>query len=290
MEANPCGAVTKTAVKAEKKRRALSAAEYQMLLAAAPPERRLVYQFLMFTGARRAEAAQLRWGDLRLDGLNPRVDFRSSTTKSGKPESVPLVAGLAVALRTARAARTNTADEAPVFRSIPMVQTLLNDLATVGIDEKDERGRVVVLHSLRHSLATMLAASQVPMSVAQRIMRHRDIRLTAETYTDEALLSMVEAMRALPAMTAPAVEVVDAKATGTDGGKAVPDFVPFEGHKVAQTGNPRSHTPVPKRTEVPVGSPLGTSGHRHRKAPRLGLEPSQIVGWRGRLCGIGHWS
>jgi hypothetical protein len=36
------------------------------------------------------------------------------------------------------------------------------------------------------------------MAVAQRIMRHRDIKLTAEVYTDEGLLPLSAAMHALP--------------------------------------------------------------------------------------------
>ena len=275
MEGNPCAAVPKTTVKAEKKRRALSAGECRMLLDAAPARRRLVYLFLMLTGARRAEAAQLRWGDLRLDGLNARVDFRSATTKSGKAESVPLVAGLADAFRVAREARTDVADDAPVFRSIPMVRTFLKDVKAAGIDAKDERGRVLVLHSLRHSLATMLAASQVPMAVAQRVMRHRDIRLTADTYCDEALLPMVEAMRALPAMTAASVPVV-LKATGTDGKILVPDSVPFGRHNAAQTGIVVRVVQSESGAQVLQRAPLGTLGHTRtlgKKVGDLGFEP-----------------
>jgi len=65
--------------------------------------------------------------------------------------------------------------------------------------------RVLHVHSLRHSLATMLAASGVPMPVAQRIMRHRDIKLTAEVYTDEGLLPLHAAMQALPRLSGCAI-------------------------------------------------------------------------------------
>ncbi len=236
MEANPCAAVPKTTVKTEKRRRALSAIECRRLLAAAPERRRLVYLFLVLTGARRAEAAQVRWSDLHLDGLNPRVDFRAATTKSGRPESVPLVPELADALQAAREARESGAEDGVVFRSIPMVKTLHKDLRAAEIDVEDERGREVVLHSLRHSLATMLASSKVPMAVAQRIMRHRDIRLTAEVYCDEALLPMVEAMRALPALAGGVAEPVVLRATGTDGKAVVPETVPFVWHNGSPAG------------------------------------------------------
>ncbi|HYE02011.1 MAG TPA: tyrosine-type recombinase/integrase [Phycisphaerales bacterium] len=74
------------------------------------------------------------------------------------------------------------------------------DLDRASIKQSDQRGRKVVLHSLRHSLGTMLAASSVLMAVAQRIMRHRDIRLTAEVYTDEGPLPLAAAVRSLPSV------------------------------------------------------------------------------------------
>jgi len=72
------------------------------------------------------------------------------------------------------------------------------ELAAAKIDEVDGRGRKVVLHSLRHTLATMLVAANVPMPIAQRIMRHRNIKSIAETHADEALLPMGAAMSELP--------------------------------------------------------------------------------------------
>lgn len=99
MEGNPCVAVERTEAPKVKTRRALSARECRALIEkAGHPRRRLIYLFLVYTGARRAEAGQLVWGDLHLDGLNARVDFPGSITKSGQAESVPLVPVLADAL------------------------------------------------------------------------------------------------------------------------------------------------------------------------------------------------
>jgi integrase len=76
------------------------------------------------------------------------------------------------------------------------------DLKAANIDEEDGRGRKVVLHSLRHSLATMLAQSKVPPAIAMKILRHRDIRLTMHVYADEGLLSTSAAMASLPSLSA----------------------------------------------------------------------------------------
>ncbi|MCC6678260.1 MAG: site-specific integrase [Phycisphaerales bacterium] len=184
-------------MKADKKRRALSPAEIRDLLDAAPPERAICYLLLVYTGLRRAEAGQLKWAHLHLDGLNAHIELPPTITKSGHAEAVRLVPELAAALRDHRG---NASDRDPVFAAIPSMPDFRDDLADAGIEEVDARGRKVVLHSLRHSLATMLAASGVPMPVAQRIMRHRDIKLTAEVYTDEGLLPLHAAMQALPSL------------------------------------------------------------------------------------------
>jgi integrase len=126
------------------------------------------------------------------------VDLPASITKSGRNETVPLVEALAEAFRAARA---NTPDHRKVFRGIPKMETFRKDLKAAGIQEVDGRGRRAVLHSLRHSLCTMMAASGVPMAVAQRVMRHSDIRLTAQHYCDEGMLPMAEAVRELPVLS-----------------------------------------------------------------------------------------
>jgi hypothetical protein len=46
-----------------------------------------------------------------------------------------------------------------------------------------------------------IAAVQI-VAIAQRIMRHRDIKLTAEAYLDEGLLPLSAAMAALPRFSA----------------------------------------------------------------------------------------
>jgi hypothetical protein len=46
----------------------------------------------------------------------------------------------------------------------------------------------------------MLAQSNVPPAIAMKIMRHRDIRLTLEAYTDESLLPAAAAMASLPSI------------------------------------------------------------------------------------------
>jgi integrase len=57
----------------------------------------------------------------------------------------------------------------------------------------------VDVHSLRHTFATLLARNGVTPSVAQKLMRHSDIRLTMNTYTHLDLADTAGAVAALPA-------------------------------------------------------------------------------------------
>jgi integrase len=70
--------------------------------------------------------------------------------------------------------------------------------------------RRITFHGLRHSTATLLARAGVPTAIAQRILRHSDIEMTAAIYTDVDLGDMRQAMnRLLPAeviSSLPAVE------------------------------------------------------------------------------------
>jgi integrase len=199
MEANPCDQVARSAVSRDRTRRALSISECRALMDAAPEDRRLCYHVLLYTGLRRSEAAAICWGHAHLDVANPYIELPGSITKSGRPESVPLVPEVAEALR----ARRGRPGEF-VFDSIPSMDEFRADLKAAKIDEVDERGRKVVLHSLRHSLATMLAQSNVPPAVAMKVMRHRDIRLTLQHYTDDGHLPVAAAMATLPSIAAAA--------------------------------------------------------------------------------------
>ncbi len=65
--------------------------------------------------------------------------------------------------------------------------------------------RDVGFHGLRHSTATLLLKARVPYAIVQRIMRHRDPRLTTETYGHLEVDDMRIALDELAADTAPAL-------------------------------------------------------------------------------------
>jgi integrase len=89
----------------------------------------------------------------------------------------------------------------------------------VRIEKRDERGRTVDVHALRHTFGTMLSAAGVAPRTAQAAMRHSTIDLTMNVYTDPKLLDVAGAVESLPALTLPAGNQTAANvlsATGTD--------------------------------------------------------------------------
>ncbi|MFB3891140.1 MAG: tyrosine-type recombinase/integrase [Phycisphaerae bacterium] len=215
---NPLAAVGKldTTGDIRRKRRALSEDELRRLLAAAPEDRRRVYLFAATTGLRRQEIADLRWYDLHLNATKPYIALRAAATKARRADCVYLRQDMAEQLR-----KIKPADESgPVFARVPSMIVFRNDLAAAGIPELDAQKRRVDFHGLRVSLATIMARSGVSPRTAMEVMRHTDIRLTLQTYTDPQALAVADAVESLPDLTKPAPEA-DAQAqkavrTGTD--------------------------------------------------------------------------
>lgn len=57
------------------------------------------------------------------------------------------------------------------------LQSLFNDLFNQGLDTNDTKNRAVV-HTLRHTFASLLAISGTPIYTIQRLMNHADIKMT----------------------------------------------------------------------------------------------------------------
>ena len=71
-------------------------------------------------------------------------------------------------------------------------------LRTLGIPKRDDRGRTIDVHALRHTFGTMLSVAGVAPRVAQAAMRHSSIDLTMNAYTDPRLLDVQGAVESLP--------------------------------------------------------------------------------------------
>ncbi len=197
-------------------------------------ERALLYKLLVLTGLRRGEAASLTIASVDLDGRVPCIRLRAADAKSGQAAELPLRADLAADLRSwlserlaaARAAArpkqlplpARLPDDAKLFNVPPNLSAIFNrDLRLAGIPKRDDRGRTVDVHALRHTFASLLSRGGVPPRTAQAALRHSTIELTMQTYTDPRLLDVAGALDVLPALPLdgrPGAERM--RATGTD--------------------------------------------------------------------------
>ena len=85
---------------------------------------------------------------------------------------------------------------------IPRARRLTLDAEANGIPYRDELGLYGDFHALRHTWATFLQRNGVAQRFAMKLMRHSDIRLTAQVYTDEMQLPIYDAIKNLPRLDA----------------------------------------------------------------------------------------
>ena len=67
-----------------------------------------------------------------------------------------------------------------------LCKILNRDLRLAGIAKRDDRGRTLDVHALRHTFGTLLSKGGVAPRTAQAAMRHSKIDLTMNVYTDPA--------------------------------------------------------------------------------------------------------
>lgn len=178
-------------------------------------ERALIYKTLVLTGLRKGELASLTVGQLELDATPAFASLNSSDEKNGEGNDIPLRADLAddlrqwlrdnLAVMQVEAGRLGEPIPAQLPAATPLftvpkklVRILNRDLKLAGIEKKDERGRTVDVHALRHSFGTLLSKGGVQPRTAQAAMRHSSIDLTMNVYTDPRLLDVHGALDALP--------------------------------------------------------------------------------------------
>jgi hypothetical protein len=118
-------------------------------------------------------------------------------------------------------------------------------LAAAGIPKRDDRGRTLDIHALRHTFGTLMSKGGVAPRTAQAAMRHSDIKLTMNVYTDPRLLDVRGALDALPALPLTGnSEGESLRRTGTDAGapeKLVQHVAPLVAPTVALTADNQGH-------------------------------------------------
>ena len=235
-------------------------------------ERALIYKTLVLTGLRKGELASLTVGSLRLDAKKPYAVLAPANEKTRRGSDIPLRADLVgdlaewlnhkliVAQEAAR--RRNTpvpvrlpADE-PLFR-VPagLVRILDRDLKLAGIPKRDELGRTIDVHAMRHTFGTHLSKGNIGQRTTQAAMRHSDPRLTANVYTDPHLLDVAGALDVLPRLDLSGIHGSSReRATGTD---AVVALAPTLAPNPRNRGTPRANTDGCGGLDRVTGEPSG---------------------------------
>lgn len=196
--ANPLSKVKKADLRGKQtKRRAFNDAEFSRLLSVANANRRLIYLCAAYTGLRKGELMSLVWADCGLEGKQPHIKARASTTKNRKEAIIPLHPELAWLLLASMP--TSIKPSAAVFpRMKDISHAFVVDLGRAGIERIDALGRKLDFHALRYTFATNMARCGISQRMAQEFMRHSDPKLTSQVYTDASQLPMQEAIRQLP--------------------------------------------------------------------------------------------
>jgi integrase len=75
-----------------------------------------------------------------------------------------------------------------------LLRILSRVLTLARIDPKDADGRVVDVHSLRHTCASRLARAGVPITFTQKLLGHSTVELTSKFYIHAGLDEMRAAL------------------------------------------------------------------------------------------------
>jgi len=120
------------------------------------------------------------------------------TTKNRLEAVLPLHGDVVDAVKVVHPEHADADDL--VFNAIPSVSQLRKDLVKAGIVYKDRQGRQADFHSLRYTFGTNLGRAGVQPRVAMELMRHADMRLTMNIYTDASKLPTSTAVASLPSV------------------------------------------------------------------------------------------
>lgn len=185
--ANPVEAVAPARVVADgPARRALTPEEQVRLLSVRGPHDAtgVCYRVALCTGLRRAELAALRGRDVFFDEqrrFSLRLPGRSAKNRTERVLPLPLGLDLPIPPPEAR------------LLYVPTLAQFRSDLREAAIPETTPEGKVD-FHALRVSYATNLARAGVPLTLAQKLMRHSDPALTSNIYTRLGIDSEREAV------------------------------------------------------------------------------------------------
>jgi integrase len=161
-------------------------------------ERKLVYATLIYTGLRKKELASITIGQVFLDAEIPHLLLAAKDEKARRGAALPLHPELAEHLKQWLKRKENVTPKEKLF-NFPyyLVKDLDRDLKYAGIEKRDVLNRVVDVHALRHTHATLLAKRGVAKDVTKKSMRHSNIKQTG-VYTHLDIEDVAEGINRIP--------------------------------------------------------------------------------------------
>lgn len=277
-------------------------------------ERALIYKTMVLTGLRKNELATLEIGQLHLETDQPYLELEPANEKNREGSILPIRRDLAEEIGSwlAEKRKRGTSEIIAIKWGSPdchrlsssgekvfnvprdLRKILDRDLKAAGIPKRDERGRTIDVHALRHTFGTWLSKGGVAPRTAQAAMRHASLEMTMNVYTDPKLLDIAGALDALPALPIYGNQQQAEVKTGTDAGTAridkhlqpnslAPLLAPttdFQGHFLSSTVNmataEHSDRHFPKVLSVNEKEPLSTCDNGSEMGG-TGFEPVNLL-------------
>ena len=225
----------------------------QSRLKALGRERALIYKTLVLTGLRVGELRSITLCNVLFSDTS-YIDLPAKDDKARRGAQIPLRPDLAQALKAHLIERLETTQREALRNGAPIpvrldptshlftvprafYKIMNRDLAFAGINKRDDRDRVLDVHSLRMTFGTHLSKAGVPLRTAQAAMRHSDPRLTANIYTDPQLLDVRGGINALPDLPFGDTSYREAVAQGYKGHLELPPKLPPIAGKTCLSGS-----------------------------------------------------
>ena len=196
---NPLACVRRVEVRGNERlrRRAFTPEEFASVIAVAG-EYRVALLIAYYTGLRRGELGQLRWSDVLHKPEGTFIVARAATAKNRLTKVQYLPTWFARELVRSKPVGAAEGDVVLASAKIPSIWAFRTLLKRAGVSYKDALGRQADFHAIRRSLNTHMAQNGVDAHTRKEIMRHSDLRLTLDVYTDPTALPTVAAIEKLP--------------------------------------------------------------------------------------------
>ena len=132
----------------------------------------LYFKLALNTGARLSTLQNIYKKDIDFaHNLLALKDFKNNSTyKTFLNEEL-------LGLLNKRVEQLNPNDKIFISNPERRMRQILDDLFNIGIDKNDRKNKVV-FHTLRHTFASHLAINGVPIFTIQKLMNHKEIKMT----------------------------------------------------------------------------------------------------------------